>query len=61
VVGTHVPDDRDYFQSALQRMREAFEGLQDGSLTSGQAEDDFRSAYDAVADLSAEWFLSRRH
>ena len=60
MVGTHVPDDRDNFQSALQRMREAFEALRDGTLPPGQAEDEFVSGYDTVADLSTFWFLSRR-
>ena len=60
VVGTHVPDDRDNFQSALQRMREAFEALRDGRQTPGQAEDDFLSGYDVVADMSTMWFVSRR-
>lgn len=60
MVGTHVPDDRDQFQSALQRMREAFDGLRNGTLTPGQAEDDFLAGYDLVADMSSIWFLSRR-
>jgi len=29
MVGTHFPDDRDVLESALQRMREAFEALRD--------------------------------
>ncbi|GAB2485403.1 hypothetical protein [Jatrophihabitans fulvus] len=60
MVGTHVPDDRDLYQSALQRMREAFEGLRDGTLDAGRAEDDFLAGYDTVAQMSTEWFLSRR-
>lgn len=60
MVGTHVPDDRDEYQSALQRMREAFEALRDGTLSPGAADDEFRAGYDTVADMSAMWFLSSR-
>ena len=60
VVGTHVPDNRDHYQSALQRMREAFEGLRDGTLTPQRAAEDFESAYEVVADMSTFWFLSQR-
>ncbi len=32
MVGTHFPEDRDILESALQRMREAFEALRDGGF-----------------------------
>ena len=60
MVGTHFPEERDVFQSALQRMREAFEGLRDGQLTAGLAEDLFHSGYDEVLDVASVWFASRR-
>jgi hypothetical protein len=41
VVGTHFPEERDVVQSALQRMREAFDGLRDGQLDPGAAQDLF--------------------
>jgi hypothetical protein len=60
VVGTHFPDDRDLFESALQRMREAFVALRDGRLSAGQAEDEFLIGYDTVKDISSMFFLARR-
>jgi hypothetical protein len=60
VVGTHVPDDRDQFESALQRMREAFEGVRDGTMRAGPAEDEFLAGYDVVRDMGSAWFLNRR-
>jgi hypothetical protein len=59
VVGTHFPDDRDLFESALQRMRDAFEGLRDGQLSPGPAEDEFLLGYDTVSDISTAFFLGR--
>jgi hypothetical protein len=61
VVGTHIPDERDLFESALQRMREAFEGLRDGRLTPGMAEDEFLVGYDTVRDLGSQLLLAQRH
>lgn len=60
MVGTHFPDDRDLFESALQRMREAFDGLREGRLSPGQAEDEFLVGYDTVRDISGTFFLARR-
>ena len=59
MVGTHYPDDRDLFESALQRMREAFDGLRDGGLSPGAAEDEFLAGYDTVSDMSATFFIGR--
>ena len=60
MVGTHFPEDRDVFESALQRMREAFDGLQDGHLSPGVAQDEFLLGYDTVRDMATEFFLARQ-
>lgn len=60
MVGTHIPDDRDQFRSALQRMCEAFDGLREGRLDPGSAQDEFRSGYDVIEEMSAVWFLGHR-
>ena len=60
MVGTHIPDDRDIFESALQRMREAFESLQDGRMTPGMAQDEFLIGYDTVRDMGSQFFLAQR-
>lgn len=60
MVGTHFPEERDLFESAVQRMREAFEGLRDGRLSPGTAEDMFLNGYDDLLDVSSVLFLSRR-
>jgi len=60
VVGTHFPEDRDVFESALQRMREAFDGLQNGHLSPGAAQDEFLIGYDTVRDMATEFFLARQ-
>jgi hypothetical protein len=60
VVGTHFPEDRDVFESALQRMREAFDGLQYGQLSPGAAQDEFLLGYDTVRDMATEFFLARQ-
>jgi hypothetical protein len=60
MVGTHVPDDRDLFQSGLQRMREAFDGLREGTLSPAAAQDEFLTGYDTVSDISSMFFLARR-
>jgi hypothetical protein len=60
VVGTHFPEDRDVFESALQRMREAFDGLQNGQLSPGAAQDQFLLGYDTVRDMATEFFLARQ-
>jgi hypothetical protein len=59
VPGTHFPDDRDVLESALQRMREAFEALRDGRMTPSRAEEDFLAGYDTVRDLVSIFFLTR--
>jgi len=59
VVGTHIPEDRDILESALQRMREAFTGLRDQTLTPGTAEDLFNAAYDELRDVTSMLVLSR--
>lgn len=53
MVGTHLPDERDRFQSALQRMREAFEGLREAAISIESAELQFRAAYAEVAEIAA--------
>ena len=60
MVGTHVPDDRDVVESALQRMREAFEALRDGSLGPARAEEEFLAGYDTARDMVSALFLARR-
>ena len=60
MVGTHIPDDRDEFESALQRMREAFNDLRDGRLEAGPAGDEFLAGYDTVRDMASAWFLNHR-
>lgn len=60
MVGTHFPDDRDVVESALQRMREAFEALRDGRLGPSGAEEEFLTGYDTVRDMVSAIFLARR-
>jgi hypothetical protein len=60
VVGTHFPDDRDVVESALQRMREAFEALRDGRLGPARAEEEFLAGYDTARDMVSTLFLARR-
>jgi hypothetical protein len=60
VVGTHFPDDRDVFESALQRMREAFEALRDDRMAAGAAEQEFLAGYETVRDIGSTFFLARR-
>ena len=59
MVGTHFPDDRDVLESALQRMREAFEALRDGELTPGCAEEEFLAGYSTARDMVSTFFLTR--
>jgi hypothetical protein len=60
VVGTHFPDDRDVLESALQRMREAFEALRDGRMAPARAEEEFLAGYDEARDLVSAHFLAQR-
>jgi hypothetical protein len=60
MVGTHFPDDRDVLESALQRMREAFEALRDGRMAPARAEEEFLSGYDTARDLVSAFFLAQR-
>jgi hypothetical protein len=60
VVGTHFPDDRDVLESALQRMREAFEALRDGRMAPARAEEEFLEGYDTARDLVSAFFLAQR-
>jgi hypothetical protein len=60
MVGTHIPDDRDLFDSGLQRMREAFEALREGRLSPGAARDEFLIGYDTVSEISSMFFLRSR-
>jgi hypothetical protein len=60
VVGTHFPEDRDLLESALQRMREAFEALRDGRLAPSAAEEEFLAGYDTVRDMASTFFLTQR-
>ena len=59
MVGTHFPEDRDVLESALQRMREAFEALRDGRMAPARAEEEFLAAYDAARDLVSAFFLAQ--
>jgi uncharacterized protein (TIGR03086 family) len=59
VVGTHFPDDRDVLESALQRMREAFDALRDRGLPPGLAEEEFLAGYDTARDMIGAFFLTR--
>lgn len=58
--GTHFPDDRDVVESAIQRMREAFEALRDGRMTASRAEEEFLAGYDTLRDMVSTFFLARR-
>ncbi len=60
MVGTHFPDDRDVLESALQRMREAFEALRDGGMAPARAEEEFLAGYDTARDLVSTFFLAQR-
>ena len=60
MVGTHFPDDRDVVESALQRMREAFEALRDGRLGPSGAEEEFLAGYDTARDMVSTLFRARR-
>ena len=60
MVGTHFPDDRDVLESALQRMREAFEALQDGRMAPARAEEEFLAGYDTARDLISAFFWAQR-
>ncbi len=60
MVGTHFPDDRDVLESALQRMREAFEALRDGGMAPARAEEEFLAGYDTARDLVSAFFLAQR-
>jgi hypothetical protein len=60
VVGTHFPEDRDLFESALQRMREAFEAVRDDRRASGAAEQEFLAGYDTVRDIASTFFLAQQ-
>jgi hypothetical protein len=60
VVGTHFPEDRDVLESALQRMREAFEALRDGQMAPARAEEEFLSGYDTARDLVSTLFAAQR-
>jgi hypothetical protein len=59
VVGTHFPEDRDLFESALQRMREAFEALRDGRAGPAAAEEEFLAGYYTVHEIASTFFLAR--
>ena len=59
-MGTHFPDDRDVLESALQRMREAFEALRDGRMAPARAEEEFLVSYDTARDLVSTFFLAQR-
>ena len=47
-------------ESALQRMREAFEALRDGRLAPSAAEEEFLAGYDTVREMTSTFFLARR-
>ena len=60
MVGTHFPEDRDLLESALQRMREAFEALRDGTTGPAAAEEEFMVAFETVQDMTSAFFLGPR-
>lgn len=60
MVGTHFPEDRDVFESALQRMREAFEALRDHRMGAAAAEEEFLGGYDTVREMASTFFLTQR-
>ena len=60
MVGTHFPEDRDVLESALQRMREAFEALRDGRMAPARAEEEFLDGYDTARDLVSVLLLAQR-
>lgn len=60
MVGTHIPDDRDQFMSALQRMRAAVDDLCGGLVEPGEARDDFLAGYGIIESMSTAWFLGGR-
>lgn len=60
MVGTHFPDDRDVLESALQRMREAFEALRDGRMAPARAEEEFLAGYDEARDMVSAFFLAQQ-
>jgi hypothetical protein len=60
VVGTHVPEDQDLFESALQRMREGFEGLRDGQLDLATAEQLFLAGYGEALEVAGVLFARLR-
>ena len=60
MVGTHFPEDRDVVESALQRMREAFEALRDGRMGPSRAEEEFMAGYDMVREMVGIFFLARQ-
>lgn len=60
MVGTHMPEDEDLFASALQRMREGFEGLRDGHLDVGAAEQIFHTGYGDALEVAGVLFARRR-
>jgi hypothetical protein len=41
-------------------MREAFDGLQNGVMSVGAAQDEFLLGYDTVRDMATEFFLARQ-
>jgi hypothetical protein len=61
MVGTHFPEDRDVLESALQRMREAFEALRDGQMSAARAEEEFLDGYDTARDLVGSLLWASRH
>jgi hypothetical protein len=60
MVGTHFPDDRDVLESALQRMREAFEALLDGRMAPARAEEEFLAGFETTRDMVSAFFLAQR-
>lgn len=55
-----MPDDRDQFESAMQRMREAFDGVREGTVDPVVAERDFSQAYGRVMDLVSISLIRRK-
>jgi hypothetical protein len=59
MVGTHFADDRDNFESAMQRLREAFVDVRDGRRNTALAEDDFEQALRTVREIVGPLLIDR--
>jgi hypothetical protein len=56
---TRATDERDYFQAAMHRMREAFAGVRQGRFTWEQGNDEFFDGYQQAKQVFAAVLLQR--